>query len=355
MCGKRKKDGWYRPRKNKGNKPKRKRAGEATDDITHDHADDVSPTTDGSNSNCSTESTPCGDLLQEVRQVLFTNCPNNNNIMMNEATNGHATTGMNFPQQINGAQANPPSHVQANMAAPQMPWLHDIFQQLYQVNSRLDDLATRFVAMEQMQKQVHVLGTELSELRTSVNDVKTNIDQQLGSLTQNTADIKSNMAETNLRLKSLESENQKLKSCVVDLQCRSMRNNLIFTQIEESNSETNEQTEKKLRDFLVDKMKLQDDRVAEIQFDRVHRMGKPGNGPRQIIAKFSVSKDKELVKQNGKELKSTSHSVFEQFPEEINIVRRKLVPIMKQAIKDGHKARLVVNKLYIDGKLYNPV
>ena len=62
-----------------------------------------------------------------------------------------------------------------------------------------------------------------------------------------------------------------------------MRNNLIFTNIHEAVGETHEQTEQKLREFLVEKCKIVQQGVNDIQFERVYRLGQHrNNGPRGI-------------------------------------------------------------------------
>ena len=51
-----------------------------------------------------------------------------------------------------------------------------------------------------------------------------------------------------------------------------MRDNLIFTNIEENINETNEETESKLRVFMTEKMKINEEKVTQISFERVHRL-----------------------------------------------------------------------------------
>ena len=71
--------------------------------------------------------------------------------------------------------------------------------------------------------------------------------------------------------------------------------------------------------------------------------------PRHIVAKFHNFKDRESVRRCGKELKGTEYCVFEQFPNEIVEIRRKLVPKLKDAQKEGKRAWISYDTLYIDG------
>ena len=91
--------------------------------------------------------------------------------------------------------------------------------------------------------------------------------------------------------------------------------------------------------------------VAEISFERVHRMGiKASAYNRNIVAKFSMHKDRESVKKYRSNLRGTQYAVFEQFPREINERRKSLVPKMKEAKSRNQQAWISYDTLYIDGK-----
>ena len=72
-----------------------------------------------------------------------------------------------------------------------------------------------------------------------------------------------------------------------------------------------------------------------IDFDRVHRLGRfrPGQScPRPIVAKFTFYVDKEYVRQVApKVLRGTGYSENEQFPQEIEMRRKVLYPVVKSA------------------------
>ena len=93
-----------------------------------------------------------------------------------------------------------------------------------------------------------------------------------------------------------------------------------------------------------------------VKIDRAHRIGpyKP-NKVRPIVAKFNFYQDKELIKHKcAEKLQNSKLAVGDQFPKEIQQRRRTLVPVMKTAQRNGHTAILSYDKLYVDGKLYNP-
>ena len=70
------------------------------------------------------------------------------------------------------------------------------------------------------------------------------------------------------------------------------------------------------------------------------------------MAKFSEFKMKEKVRKNAFRLAGTDVGIAEQFPPEIQTKRKELWPIMKNKKQDGKRARMVKDKLYIDGTLY---
>jgi hypothetical protein len=57
-------------------------------------------------------------------------------------------------------------------------------------------------------------------------------------------------------LRAVETENKKLKDDTVDLKFRSMRNNLLFSNIPERRNETPVETERVLRDFMEKNLKM---------------------------------------------------------------------------------------------------
>ena len=139
---------------------------------------------------------------------------------------------------------------------------------------------------------------------------------------------------------------------LVDLQWRSMRENLVFSGIKEPKlpREEYENVELSLRNFLRDEMDIDKD----IQFDRIHRLGKFDYDqiyPRPIIAKFEKFKDKEFVRKAAPAALGGKHfGVNEQFPVEIENKRKLLYPEAKKARPDKlNKVRMVKDKLYVNG------
>ncbi|ESO85267.1 hypothetical protein LOTGIDRAFT_167841 [Lottia gigantea] len=129
---------------------------------------------------------------------------------------------------------------------------------------------------------------------------------------------------------------------MVDLQCRSMKNNLIFNGIHE---ERDEDTEYKIRDFIYNILRID----QKIEFGNVHRFGKVKAGKqRPIVARFIYYRDLTLVKRNGYRLEGTKYGINEQFPAVIEPY-----PVIRDLKAKGHKTKLVRNKLFVDNELYD--
>ena len=120
---------------------------------------------------------------------------------------------------------------------------------------------------------------------------------------------------------------------MVDLQCRSMKYNLIFTGL--GGEGRGEDIESKLKVFLNIKLGIN----WNIEFKNVHRFGKFMKGKnRPIVARFLYENNRVAVRDNAFKLKGTEFGIQEQFPQVIDERRKSLYPIMK-AYRDRTSAR----------------
>jgi hypothetical protein len=148
----------------------------------------------------------------------------------------------------------------------------------------------------------------------------------------------------------VESEEIKsLKESVLDLKCRSMKNNLIFTGL---NRVQNEDTEDLLRGFLHHELEIN----YRIEFGNVHRFKTRSGDNRRppIVARFLYHSDLRFVLKNANKLRGKPFGIREQFPFEIEQRRRILYPIMKDAKRSNQQVTLVRDRLYINNELYVP-
>ena len=106
---------------------------------------------------------------------------------------------------------------------------------------------------------------------------------------------------------------------------------------------------------MVNKLYVTD--AAGIDFQQVHRLGKPSHkGPRAIISLFLKYPDKEIILSLGKHLRDKDVSMFNDYPEEIRRSRKRQLKKVKDAKQARKRAFLSKNwpdVLYID-KLFVP-
>ena len=106
-----------------------------------------------------------------------------------------------------------------------------------------------------------------------------------------------------------------------------------------------------LQDFMANELNVTD--AANIDFQRVHRLGKPSlKGPRAIIARFLKYPDKERILSLGKHLRDKDFSMFNDYPEEIQRSRKRQLKKLKDAKQAGKRASFSKSRpdmLYIDG------
>jgi hypothetical protein len=72
------------------------------------------------------------------------------------------------------------------------------------------------------------------------------------------------------------------------------------------------------------------------------------------VAKFLYNKDRNLVKNRGHMLRNTPYGIQEQLPPDMNERRKQLLPVMHRFRNQGNRAKLVRDKLIVNGKLYVP-
>jgi hypothetical protein len=100
------------------------------------------------------------------------------------------------------------------------------------------------------------------------------------------------------------------------------------------------------------------DAKSRISINRAHRMpNRPVTGKkRPIVINFKDTESKMVVKEALKhvDLRKTPFALFDQLPREVQEQRKRLIPIMEDARKKGHRAYLVREKLYINNVLYSP-
>lgn len=217
-------------------------------------------------------------------------------------------------------------------------------------NSKISAIEVRLGNLEGLDSKVNNIGKEIEKMTTLMFDRQKKVDERMSTIEDKQDSVNLSLGFTNEKVSNLEKENNRLSGDLVYLQSQSMRNNLLFSGLAEAQQEVPRQTEGMLREFMVDKLEIAQELVDQIVLERVHRVGQNvRGGPRSIVAKFSLFKDRETVRKLRSKLNGTKFYINEQFPKEVVEKRKKLLPRMKAAKNDGKQAWIAYDKLYIDG------
>jgi hypothetical protein len=194
---------------------------------------------------------------------------------------------------------------------------------------------------------IHNIESNVNTLSKVFDSVKDAAENNTRAIAENRKRLdqcsqKTSDAKLHIELSELKDMNTNLMDSVTNLKVRFMRENLVFTGIEEDRGED---TEAVLQYFI------------EISFERVHCMGKWNERnmyPGSIVAKCTYFKEREVIRTRApRKLKGSNVWVNETYPPEIEGRRKKLYPVIRQAKRDGKLVRLVKDMLYIDGVVHN--
>ena len=135
----------------------------------------------------------------------------------------------------------------------------------------------------------------------------------------------------------------------------SRRENLRFCGICEEGDQ--EDTHTTLKTFMEQYLGIKSEEIAEIEFQRLHRIGKPKEDSRSkpIIARFLRYGDREFIFSKAKFLKGTEYGISDDVPREIMKRRKAQGKKLYEARKAGKRAyfsRAEPDKLFIDGVLF---
>lgn len=224
------------------------------------------------------------------------------------------------------------------------------------IEEKLNMLLTVLPELETYKKRITLLEEENKTLQTSLENSQAEIE-----------DLKAIVHDVNLKQGAANTSSERIKSDLkelhrrhVKLECHSRRGNMKFFGITERENETNNDTELALREFMRTKLKILPVDEENIHFDRVHRITSrrsQSNGrslqPRPIIVRLTDFQDKFFIKSYIKNLpRGTGFGVSDDFPKEVDEVRKVLYPILKAAKRDKKTAYFNVEKLIINGALY---
>lgn len=224
----------------------------------------------------------------------------------------------------------PPSPNEANLIST--------FRSL--MDQQTERIEERFSLLENnLEKQVKDLQTSFSEIKASI------IFQS-----QETEELKERVKKLERRVEEKETE---VKEEVDKLAMYIARENLVFIGIPEKEQED---VRNVLKDFYINNLKLSEQEVGDIEYQRVHRLNAKSS-PRPIKARFVRYADRETIMKNAKKLKGTKMVIREDIPLRFREARRAQLPALiaaRNAGKLAYFSRSEPGKLFID-KVWLPV
>lgn len=140
------------------------------------------------------------------------------------------------------------------------------------------------VNMSEIHQMFAIMMTKLEKLdgiETGMKEIKLSLEYahaEIANLKKENENINTDQNKGRERIQKLEEDNKVLRNKIIDLQARSMRDNLLFFNIPENEREN---TTDIIHEILEEKMEIRDARNA-VKIDRSHRIGKKRKGNRDL-------------------------------------------------------------------------
>ena len=158
---------------------------------------------------------------------------------------------------------------------------------------------------EILKSQLQNTNERLDKISNEVLEITKSSDLTQGKLDEELAIVKNDISKIKSDMQVLEDDlldPNEVSKKLIELEDRSRRNNLRFDGLMEDPNETWDDCERKVQDFLLNKLNIE----GNIEINRCHRFGKRrGSRPRTIVCRFLRFKDKQKIIQNAKKLKDT--------------------------------------------------
>ncbi|VDH95233.1 Hypothetical predicted protein [Mytilus galloprovincialis] len=229
---------------------------------------------------------------------------------------------------------------------PQMIYsnINDTNHRLQRLEHVMNDKLSKLDLLDMFAEKFEKFENHISKVSNEINDVR-NV-QQKHSQTINKQENHHHQIEDRVRNlersnKKLESENFELKETFLELQSHSMKYNLIFGGIRNQDG-YEENTEEVLRFFFRKKWKFL---MLEIYNSKMYT---------DLVSGLTARNEALLPVLLDSVIMSVLTEQLRQYPREINDRRKKLTPKLKEFKRQRRHAKLVYDKLLVDGEVYNP-
>ncbi|CAG9773580.1 unnamed protein product [Ceutorhynchus assimilis] len=198
-------------------------------------------------------------------------------------------------------------------------------------------------------------NNNLFEVLKEIKDQNAKIAQQNSSIQSDITEIKSELEKQNIsvlelqqKITVLETENATLKEKLERIEQEGKKNNIIlFGLQEEENDQQN--LRKNIIKFCVDRLEVS---IAEEDLNDVYRLGKPNSRSRGVLIKLVRAHIKQEILKNARKLKNTGFSLTNDLIPELRQQQKILVKHLKEAKSKNYSAKIVKNKLVVNGEEY---
>ncbi|KAH3839003.1 hypothetical protein DPMN_112423 [Dreissena polymorpha] len=180
------------------------------------------------------------------------------------------------------------------------PWAAEIMQDIKSIKlsvsklDKLEKLVDKINArVEKLENESKAKDVKMSDVENAVQFARSEIEDTKNKIKETSSEIKvitNQYSDIKTALSDIKTKTDELEAKTNDLESRSMRENLLFYGLSESEQENCQQ---KVIQVISERLQLTDD----IILDRAHRLGKPAHGKsRPIVAKFHYYSQRELVR-----------------------------------------------------------
>ena len=324
---------------------------------------------------------------QSCEQTLNTNM--NTNMTSQNMNASNTTSNMQGMQGTFMPMQNNPSSMQGQMSAPMMfsyspppqpntnmgsqmnrnsnfrpDWAIEILQSMSDMKKELCKLGSMEKTLNNINRKVETLETKVNQVEQVakscekscefLNSIYEGQKKELTDAKSSITSLKKQCSDLEKRATECESQKGRVQDKLNGLESRSMRENLLFLGIDETQ---NEDCAEKVKQFCEDELQMAQDTVSEIEFDRAHRIGKVKVGSvRPIVVKFHRYKDREAVRSQaacvGQRLRERHFTVKPQLPFEVMEKRKPLYSVFEAGQAKGNRCKFVLDKLYVNGRPY---
>ena len=306
------------------------------------------------------------DLFASPVNTVNTVNPGMMNPMNMTSPVGNFSQPFPFGFQPNSQQSQmfPATPTSTTQTAPP-PWASQIIEDIKSMKlstSKIEKTVNSIdLKVNDMEKKIGSLETKITEVESSCSFLSKEYDRQRIELKEAKTAIKNlqkSCEDFENKANELTREKDRNNDKLLDLESRSMRENLVFYGIPETvaTDGIQESCENLVKNVINNHMGIN---AENFIFDRVHRMGlDKARKPRAIVAKFHYFSERESVRLKSydadvkRKLREANLGVGIQRPQQSRDARRAMADIIKAEEEKRRKVRQNGNKLYIDDKLF---